>query len=504
MDKNTEAILRQVSETQALLAQRQEDQSKESGQAIDQLAQILKQQSGVMKEPAAAHTGTLLHGPGGLFNTGGLDNAIISLHVKSRGLGQLLPAFPSQDTHPFFGFLTGFANESGGEPVNPCDAAPKGFIKSGTLTAKFGHVARDTNTIRLPDTIKRLHRGDFTDLMMINSFLNPDSRGVYYPQDIDESNFLDMVTKSEQVIVGVNLERKLGDLLWNGDASIATAQEGYVEFPGLDAQIATTQVDAETGAAMASADSIVADYAYQEIGATDIVGLIEELEDHMFQLANDQSLSPVSGVIVMRPNAWNKLSNAWPVQQVTQPDQAVIAANDDTRILIDARTNVEERNRMRQTLTLNINGRTYNVVTDTGITEEDSSTNAGLGTGEFASSIYFVPLTVVGGFPVTYWQYLNHQLSVPQTQLLRGMETWWTDGGRFLWSYDGKYTCFDLKAETDPRVILRTPHLAWKIQNVKYTKDYPYRSPDPTSSYWKDGGVSIRNLSGPTQNAVWL
>jgi hypothetical protein len=38
---------------------------------------------------------------------------------------------------------------------------------------------------------------------------------------------------------------------------------------------------------------------------------------------------------------------------------------------------------------------------------------------------------------------------------------------------------------------------------VKYTKLVPYRSDDPTSDYWKDGGVSLRNLS-PTQNAVWL
>ena len=499
-DAYVEAI-RQQTETLAGLIKSQNDQQKDTGGALSEILSNIKQNSGQAKAAALAHTGTLLHGPGGLFNTPGLDQALISLHVKSKGLGQLLPAFPSTDTNPFFGFITGFGAESGDEPVNPCDPAPTGYMKSGTLTAKFGHVARDTKTIRLPDTIKKLNRGDFTDLMLVNSVMNEDTRGLYYPADLTEQGFIDMVTKAEQVIAGVNMERKLSDLLWNGDATVATAQEGYVEFPGLDAQIATGQVDAELNIAMPSADSVIMDWVYQDVSNTSIVEPIEELEDYVFNLAEDTGLGPVSGVLVMRPQAWRALSNAWPVQQAIQPDMAVIAGS-EARVLIDARTNVEERNRMRQGLYLDISGRRYNVVLDTGITEENSS-SASLDVGEFASAIYFVPLTVTGGMPVTYWQYLPHQLSVPQTQLLRGMETWYTDGGRFLWSYDGTFTCFVLKMETDPRVVLRTPHLAWKIQNVKYSKLVPYRDPDPTSDYWKDGGVSLRNIS-PTQYATWL
>lgn len=493
--------IRQQTETLAGLIRSQGDQRKETDSALAEVLSSMKQNSTQAKAAAAAHTGTLLHGPGGLFNTPGLDQALISLHVKSKGLGQLLPAFPSVDTTPFFGFITGFGAESGSEPVNPCDDAPTGYIKSGTLTAKFGHVARDTKTIRLPDTIKKLHRGDFTDLMLTNAMMNPDSSGTYYPQDVTEQGFLDQVVRAEQVIAAVNMERKLSSLLWNGDATVATAQEGYVEFPGLDSQIATGQVDAELGNAMASADSVIMDWAYQSIGTADIVEPVEELEDYIFNLAEDTGIGPISGVLVMRPQAWRALTNAWPVFQSVQPNS--VPTGTDARILIDARTNVDERNRMRQGLYLDINGRRYDVVLDTGITEENHSTNAGLAVNEFASAIYFVPLTVVGGMPVTYWQYLPHQMSVPQTQLLNGMETWWTDGGRFLWSYDGTFTCFKLKMETDPRVVLRTPHLAWKIQNVKYTKLVPYRSDDPTSDYWKDGGVSLRNLS-PTQNAVWL
>lgn len=459
------------------------------------------QQGGVSQKAAvAAHTGTLLHGPGGMFNTPGLDSSIISLHVRSKGLGQLLPAFPSIDTNPFFGFITGFGAESGDEPVNPCDDAPTGYMKSGSLTAKFGHVARDTKTIRLPDTIKRLNRGDFTDLSMVNSILNPESSGIYYPADVSEQGLLDMVTKAEMVIAGINMERKLSRLLWTGDASVATAQEGYVEFPGLDNQIATGQVDAELNNAMASADSLILDFGFGDVTTSDIVEPMEEAEDYVFNLSEDTGL-PVSGVFVMRPQAWRAISSVWPIQYNTQPDMTTIAGT-TARVIIDGRVNIQERDAMRQGLYLDLNGRRYNVVLDTGIVELDNA-NGNLDADEFASAIYFVPLTA-GGMPVTYWEYLNHQLSVPQTQLLHGMETWYTDGGRYLWSYDGSFTCFKLKMETDLRVVLRTPHLAFKLQNVKYRRTYaPLRSDDPASSYWKDGGVSIRNVS-PTQYAAWL
>jgi len=102
------------------------------------------------KEKASlqTHTGTLLHGPGGLFNTPGLDEALISTHVRARGLGQLLPAFPSQSTNPWYGLLTGFSDDVGSEPIYPCDDAPSGYIKSGTLTARFGRVARGSQDIR--------------------------------------------------------------------------------------------------------------------------------------------------------------------------------------------------------------------------------------------------------------------------------------------------------------------------------------------------------------------
>lgn len=472
-----------------------------AGGLAKELMQAL-QQNGAMKQKDAlanAHTGTLLHGPGGLFSTPGLSEAIISTHVRARGLGQLLPAYPSVDTDPRYGFITGFGAESGDEPATPCDDAPTGYIKSGTLTAKFGHVARDTKTIRTPDINKRIHRGEFTDLVMVGSILNPDSQGVYMPTDIDASQMINNVIRAEQVIAGVNMERKLSKLLWTGDSTVNTS--GYSEFPGLDSQVATGQVDFETNTAMPAADSKVFSLGYQKLGDFDIVEPVEELEDYMFNLASDTGVDPVTWVVVVHPQMWRYLSEVWPTQAVEQPNY--LTANTDARYLVDANQMVNERNAMRASMSIEINGRTYSVVTDHGIVQTDDSNDANLGTGEFASPMYFLPLSIVGNLPVLYWEYFNHQLSVSDIEVLRGNETFWSDGGRFLWSYDGKFTCFKLKMETDPRVILRTPHLAWKLEDIVYARNWaPLRDPDPDSNYWVNGGVSIRNVD-PSGYHVW-
>jgi hypothetical protein len=312
-----------------------------------------------------------------------------------------------------------------------------------------------------------------------------------------------MVVAAEQVQTGIRMERKLGKMLWTGDATVQTLG-GYSEFPGLENQFVTGQVDAETNAAMPSADSTVLDAQYQTVGSStfDLVGLMEEAEDFVFNLANDTGMDPFTAAIVMRPQLWRVVSSIWPVQYNTQPEFGMLD-NTNARLIIDARTNVEERDKMRQGLYLWLNGRRYPVVLDTGIPQEDRSTNANLGVGEFASSIKFIPLTAAG-MPVTYWQHKDYRLLSSQTgSMPPGMNMWWTDGGRFLWSYDGKYTCFKLKMVTALRVIARTPHLGFSINHLKISRNHvPLRDPDPSSQYWLNGGVSLRGV--PTQHAVWL
>jgi hypothetical protein len=499
-----EALAKEVARHLEMSARR----GRDVGGGLD-IMQGLHQYGGnaLSRDVVNAHTGTLLHGPGGLFNTPGLDNAVISTHVRARGLGSLLQAFPSNDTNPMFGLLTGISDDQGGEPTYPCDDAPSGYIKSGTLTARFGVVSRDTENIEITQTITKINRGDFTDLMLVGSLLNDENRGIGYPTNLNQANILNLVVQAEQLQTGVRMERKLNKMLWTGNVAVKTLG-GYAEFPGLESQLVTGQVDAEiSGKALPSADTTIINVNYQTVGsAFDVVAPIEEAEDFAFNLAMDTGMDPADFVVAVRPQLWRVLTSVWPIAYNTQPDMAVIAGS-NARVMIDARTNVQERDAMRAGLYIDINGRRYNVVIDHGIPEENSASNPGLGMGEFASSFNFIPLSA-GGMPVTYWQYLNYaDINAQAAGLPANLINWSTDGGRFLWSQDGKFTCFKLKMTTAPRVVVRTPHLGFRVIRLKYARqNAPLRDPHPDSNYWVNGGVSTpgRSPAGPTAYAAWL
>ena len=112
-------------------------------------------------------------------------------------------------------------------------------------------------------------------------------------------------------------------------------------------------------------------------------------------------------------------------------------------------------------------------------------------------------MTITDGFPVTYLEYLDYRAAQPDISLLpAGMpEFWWTDNGLWSWAYEGNKWCFKLNLKTEPRIVLRTPQLAGKIQNIRYTPLQHLREPDPASPYAADGGVSLR--SSGTRYAVW-
>ena len=157
---------------------------------------------------------------------------------------------------------------------------------------------------------------------------------------------------------------------------------------------------------------------------------------------------------------------------------------------------------MRQSMTIDVNGRTYPVVVDDGIFEHNNVNNANCAAGEYASTIYFLPLTITGNFPVLYRQYKDYAAGTPNLRPLKGNFIFWTDGGAYSWTLNQTRWCYDLSSKTEQRVILRTPQLAGRIDAVKYAPLQHLRDSDPDSAYWADGGVSVRpGLNLPY--AVW-
>lgn len=455
------------------------------------------------KAPASTMTAQKLHGLTGTFSTPGLDRDVISTHVRPYGLAEKLPLFPSVMEDPRFGALTGVSDDIGSEPSNPCDNAPSGYIKACNLTAQFGRVHRDTETIEMDKVMLRVNRGDFTDLVLHGFRLGgQEVSGGMYPSNFSPNDVINIITASQMVGVGERIFRLLNKHFWQGNPANNNAGGGYKEMPGLDQQIATAQVDADSGTLCPSLDSDVKNFNYNALsgGSLNIVTYLSSLEYFLTDLAERTGLNPVEWALVMRPQLFYELSAVWPCQYNT--NRCGPGAGDTATVFIDSRENVAERDAIRNGKYLDINGRRYNVVLDSGINELNNANDANLAAGEYASSIYFVPLRISGNFPVLYREHVDYRRADSDIKFLRGKERFWTDDGVFSWALEDQKWCYKLSAKTEQRVVLRTPQLAGRLDNVKYSPLQHLRESDPDSPYWVNGGVSVRAV--PAKNAVWL
>lgn len=458
-------------------------------EAAEKIKSLPVEKEDVTKTPANVHTGIRLHGSSGIF-TGGLERDVITAHVRPHGIASVLPVFPSVTEAPLYPSITGFTAVSGNEPANACLDAPYGFMKGCNLTARFGLARRDTNTIEFDKVMLKLNRGDLTDLMLRGRLLGLTG---LEPNGLNQGQVLDLVTMAEMVTVGVQLERLLNNQIWNGSFLVAN------QFPGLAAQIATGQRDADTGTLCPALDSDVKSYGYALMSAT-IVEYLSMLAYYLEYNATAMGLDPVKWVVVMRPELWFELSSIWPCAYNTNKCASAVETNG--QVFIDGRENVSQRDAMRQGNFIDINGKRYDVITDTGIFEHTNVNNANVPAGNYASSIFIVPLTITGGFPVTYREYVDYSKGMPDVSLLRGNETFWSDGGMYSWALEQIKWCYKLSAKTEQRVILRAPQLAGRVDAVRYAPLQHLRSDDPASSYFADGGVSIRPMMS-TPYAVW-
>jgi len=449
------------------------------------------------QKQATTHTAITLHDGGGIFSTCGLEREVIGAYVQPHGIGSALRLLPSVDTDPRFASITGFTAATGTQPTNTCDDAPYGYMKGCELTATFGRIRYDTNTIEFDKVMQRYNRGDFTDLALMGSIMAGDeaNQGMM-PAGLDQGQILNVITMAEMVTAGVLGQRELVRQMWQGNVQIDR------EFPGLDSQIATGQLDASTGTACPALDSDVKDFAYADVCGTtrDIVEYMSMMAWMLSFNARRMKVEPVKCAIAVRPELWYELSACWPCRYLTNRCQD--AAGTQVAVINDE-NNTKLRDRIRDNMQLPIHGIWYDVIVDDGIFEHNSTNNANLAAGEFASSIYFVPVTILGNFPATYRQYLNykHPLADQNVRMLRGMEHFWTDNGIFSWAIDIEKWCYKLCLKTEQRVVLRTPQLAGKIQHVKYTPLQHLRSPFPSSPYFAGGGVSIRPIA--KKYAVW-
>lgn len=433
------------------------------------------------------------HGVGGTLGVPGVEPDVISARVVPRGIASMIPMHPSVYAFPEFAYVTGIEDLSHDEPANECSTCIAAVMEGCTQSACFGRVCRESRELTVNRAIMRINRGDI-DLRLMNDMLGA---GPFLPyQNYDRNRVLQLATMQAMVEIAASMQQALVPMVWIGNPA-NNVGTGYMEFNGLDTLISRGKVDYHTSIACQALDSDVKDFNYQNIttvvgNAFAIVRMLSAMEQYVYHNADRMGLLPATWAWAMRPETWQELTEIWPVAYLTTRTLVLPAGNTNN---IDAIRVNELRDMMRRGRTLEVNGRSHPVVLDDGIAEETNADNAAIPAGSFASNIYLVPLTFLGGQEATYLQYVDFRAGQNEITLSNNQDTYWaTNEGRYLWTVERVKFCYTLSAEIKPRVVLRVPQLAGRLDNVVYSPEQHFRSPFDTDYYFYKGGVDHRTF----------
>jgi len=440
------------------------------------------------------------HGPGGMLTFPGVDPAVFSATMGNTSILGELPASPSLYTNPTYLTITGVRDITGAEKDGVCDNAPTaGLMKSCMATSVFGRYERATPVIELNRLGARVDRADPIDLRLIGSplatagpFAGPNADVNGAPGDLLTNEVSRKFWERN-----VSMYRLLSGQIWTGNPTNNSAGGGYKEMTGLAQLVNTGYADAETGVVCPAVDSYVRSFAYGNV-VDDATNLVAALTDMFWQVKNraDRSgVQPVRWAWAMRSQMFYEITSVWPCTYLSYR----CAPGTNMEGQIDAADAVRFRDEMRAGKYLMLDGIRVDVILDDNIPETSNTDNANVTSGCFATDIYLLPFSVVGGQSVLFLEYFQYQNPSIQ-EALGNMILGRIEGAFLSWPRQTNQ-CIEWQTKIEPRLVLRTPWLAARLQNVQYCPIQHQRDQNPTDPYFVNGGGSSR--SGPSYYSIW-
>jgi hypothetical protein len=461
--------------------------------------------------PSGTPQGPYLHGPNSIFGVYGVERDFFSTRIQPVSVMDMIPWRSSRMMNPLFGYITGFGDDTGTNPAGACDD----FKTAGALitcfqTAQFGRYGRQTREFDITRAGQLINRGEMLDLRIVNDPLFNRSGGSTIAPNVPMSlgRGFQGEMMSRMLELGPSFQALLSRQFWNGNPANNNAGGGYKEFPGINILVGTSKYDALTNTACPSLASDIKNFNYNKVDSTvndaggGITQVISSLMHYLKHNASRNNMGEVNWVIVMRQELFWEITKVWPCSYLTM-GCTNLSNNGVNSLVFDAADAVNMRDAMRNGSYLMVDGIQYPVVTDDGITEYTSTTNNRVSNGCMSSDIYVLPLTVRGGLSVLYGEYYDYSTAMEEAQDARVSAFFWTDGGKWWWHAKPPVNnCVQVSAQIEPRLVLLTPHLAGRIQNVQYCPLQHTREPFSDEPYYVAGGVSTAR-PGPSLYSEW-
>lgn len=479
-------------------------------------------QQGQKHDVTGAPVGPYGHGIGGLFTFPGQDAKIFSAMLQPQlSILNDLPLLPA-DPFPgagyggyqqeFFTTITGVTASSqtdANQPTVECDAFPRGGImKVCTMVSPYGRYGASLDQLNIEKLGMLGNPTDPTYLQNMN--LQAPVLGPNVPGGGSNSILYNEFTRRAFTAAqgyALYVARKV----WTGDPTLSASSNRWKDVLGLNTQINTgNKRDALTNTLCTAMDSDVKDFGYQQITGTvnDIVRYIDMVYAYLHWNAAESGMNPVKWKIYMRPQLFDEIAKIWPIRYYQEAITQINALGSNVRMNFGAEV-TDLRDKMRAGSFLPIRGELVPVGLDEGIPERNGNPatafyNSNLLSNQFASDIYFVPLTVLGGIPVTYLEPFRQDNPITEQVIRDGHieGTFTSDGGMFRWYVRRTNGCVDWNFVNQFRLVLRTPQLAGRISNVAYAPLQHFRDAFNDSSYFTNGGRT-NYPSTPSYYSEW-
>jgi hypothetical protein len=409
--------------------------------------------------------------------------------VRPRTLAQAMAQRmrPSNEMEPIRWTLTGQTDPSScTNPDDSCGTPPSfGLEKACRQSREFGVAYFATREINRANLDQRTNIGDM-DLSLLNDSTEQNPL-LPMPDGATRMNPNSAVSKViREAFTG--FERSLARVLSEGDWTVAPAQTecGFVkEFYGIEPQIKTGHTDVLSGDACPAVDSIVEAWG-QDIGDTagggDSRDFARFLGDIMFSLEeNNRKFGALNAgwALIMVPRMWRELTNYWPCNfDTTRCKDAITTPNNDlVSINLDPTSREGMRLQMLRSLSIEVDGITYPVILDEGLTRTTVSED------NYSGTMLIAPMNLID---FEYKPMVGEEASTADGFAPGEFDVW--NNGLWLVSRQRTHNCMYWTFTAKPRLHLRAPQLAAKITGIQFESRTEVRDYKPGESYYKDGG----------------
>lgn len=463
-----------------------------------QWVEVMKALQETQKHDPASTTlaAPALHGPlqgnnaqYGLFSRPGVRPERFSTLVRTRSLARVLGVRPSRMWQELLEVMSGVTAASGTNADNWCANPPTTPVgKVAQQIYKFGKWYAKTNLNALPEIGMYRDRADVPGEILNAA---PQERNPLIPdlmyRIIDDT---DSQLRYELFLMGVGLERSLEKVLITGDitqASNATEWGWMVEFNGLDSQIKTGYTDAVSGLAVPAMDSAITTWNASVGGTVSGSNFVQAVSDMVWSLRDIAASMGMEGVdfaIAMRAEAFRAAVENWACNYATYRCSTTVSGvsfNNDLSAMNDLRLE------MMNGQYLLVDNVPVQVIFSDGIPQESQ------GGGQFMSDIYVVPVSWNGMRLINIEYFDMNNAPLQEYASFAGSEVVTLNNGMFLVGKRSTGLCMEYLFASKMRLILETPWLSGRIDNVQYITHTTQRNADPADShFYRDGGISFR------------